>query len=83
MTMTVKDFKIGDEVEIIGDSRYHNGYKYGTLGVIIQLDIEEENIPKCLYVREINQKIGDGWFGYYPESLKLSRESIINRLLEN
>jgi len=81
----LKDFKIGDEVEIVGQSRFKNGYRYGTIGVIIDPPISvesKENISQYLYVRSI-KKNDFGWFSYHTENLKLSREGSINRLLEN
>lgn len=83
--MEVDEYKIGEEICVTGSSIYSNGYPIGTVCEVIKpLVLEDGGIPKCVYVTEKNsRKISyeNSWFGYYPKDIKLTRESIINRLL--
>ncbi len=70
--------KIGDEVIIIGQSRYRNGFKLNSIGFIF--DIEEQG-DGVVYKIIPSLKEKDNWFTYTKDNIKLSSSEIRNNKL--
>lgn len=66
------EFKVGDEVEIIGSSRYNkNGFNIGSIGYIIH-----HVYSTSIYY--VSNKSRTDWYGYDKENIKKSKRQIRN-----
>jgi len=77
--------KIGDEVIIIGQSRYRNGFPINSIGYIINIEEQDDGI---IYIisPSLNEK-GHNWFSYTKDNVKHSNSQIrhnkINQILND
>ena len=62
--------EIGNEVVIIGKSRYRNGYEINSIGYIIDIEQQGDGIVYKVTTSISNKKFD--WFGYTKENIKLS-----------
>lgn len=74
---------VGDEVIVIGDSIYYNGYRKGVICKIIGKCYSERRGEMLYKVSDNHMK--DNWFSYSEKSLELStyqkRVNNLNELL--
>lgn len=71
--------KIGDEVIIIGHSRYLNGFPINSIGFIF--DIEKQDNGIFYKITPYLKEKGHNWFSYTKDNIKLSNSEIRNKKL--
>lgn len=77
--------KIGDEVIIIGQSRYRNGFPINSIGYII--NIKEQGDGVVYTISPSLSEKGHNWFSYTKENIKPSnsqiRDNKLNQILND
>ena len=74
----MKEFKVGDEVEIIGSAVHeYSGYPVGTIGKVMAWYGHDYIVTKN------GENTRESWFAYPPKSIKKSNRQIRKEKLDN